>query len=351
MNKIFATLGAIGLLGGIAFGGLPTLHNDLSTGAYTVPVFDTISGDMEIGTFAVLEDGKTTWIHTKDYFGPLRKIDTTDGLTEVHLLSHKSYGTFQDTNSISYIKEVDAQTAASIFRGEQVETAAKVEFQGPLGASAAIANTASKTFAGKNLITSSTTAITITAGDTAFAYGGFNNTNTLNSMSLACTSGTVIKANAGVVITGAGNAHMWAIVNPTAGTDTCTITATTSAFFLVQESNYSGTLTTASALDAQNTGTCSATNTCTTSLTTITNNDWTVMFGANSVGTPGAGAGTTLRVTDANGVGLGDSNAPVSIGSNGLTFTQTGSLSFAQNIIALAPAIVAAVTVPMLQEF
>lgn len=337
MRKALVALGIVAA-GSLAFGA--SLHDDPSTGAITVPVFDTASGTLEPGQYAFLEDGKTIYVHTTasstDYLGPVTPETPIATLTQVSLIGHKDIGVFNDAAGRSYRKDVNPDEADKIRKGEKV-TKKGLSFGTPR-AFAAIANTASKTFAGVNLVTSSTTAISITSGETV-TYGGFNNINSLNSMSLSCTSGTVIKANTGVVLSGAGNSHFWAVTGASTGTATCTITATSSAFFLVQESNYTGTSNDTSVIDAQTSSSCSATTSCSTSVTTITDNAWTVIFAGVSSGAPSAGAGTTVRVSDANGVGLADSNAGITPpASSALVLTRPGSSGFATNMMALKPA-------------
>lgn len=347
-NPLKITLGLGGAtltlaIGAALAGVTPVMYSDTSTGAYTVPVFDSSDGTLQVGQWATLEDGKSVYVHTADYFGPdIPSIDKAK-LTEVHLIGHQDYGTYKDVNGVSYVNPINSTEATKIYSGQTSTKPVKLEVQSAQTAEAAIANTASKSFAGRNLVTSSTTDISITSGE-MITYGGFNNTNSLNSMSLSCTSGTVIKANTGVVLSGAGNAHYWAVVGASTGTNTCTITSTSSAFFLVQEANYTGTSNDTSVIDGQTTSSsCTSTTSCSTSVTTNTDQAWPTIFAGVSSGAPGAGAGTTLRVTDSNGVGLGDSNAGVSVGSNALVLTRPANSGFAVNMIAIKPA--ASVTV------
>lgn len=337
--KRLALASGIVLLGATVLAGTINQQMDSSSGAFVQTIYDTRSGDLELGQYALLEDGKTRVVHTiassTEYYGPLTEDIPLDGLTEVFIKEHREYGVFLDKDGKSYESKINKKDGDAIRRGEKVHKLGR-SFLGVPKANAAIAYVSSKTFAGKNSITSSTTALTVGASDSAVVYGGFNNTNTLNSMSLSCTSGTVYKANAGVVESGAGNAHLWTIAGATPGSITCTVTSSSTAFFLVQTSHYSGTDT--SPIDAQNTSTCASTTSCSSSVTTISNNAWPVAFSANSAGTPGVGAGTTLRVSDANGIGLADSNAAITpAGSTALIFTRGVAAGFAVNILALKP--------------
>lgn len=337
--KRLALASGIVLLGATVLAGTINQQMDSSSGAFVQTIYDTRSGDLELGQYALLEDGKTYVVHTiassTPYYGPLTDDISLIGLTEVSIKEHREYGVFLDKDGKSYETKIDKEDGDAIRRGEKVHKPGRSIFGVPK-ANAAIAYVSSKTFAGKNSITSSTTVLTIGASDSAVVYGGFNNTNTLNSMSLSCTSGTVYKANAGVVESGAGNAHLWTIAGATPGSITCTVTSSSTAFFLVQTSHYSGTDTTP--IDAQNTSTCTSTTSCSSSVTTISNNAWPVAFSANSAGTPGVGAGTTLRVSDANGIGLADSNAAITpAGSTALIFTRGVAAAFAVNILALKP--------------
>lgn len=342
MKKTLATLafaGTIALGGATGVVPVPTVSMDESTGYVTVPVFDTPSGELEDGQYTILEDGVSVAVRIGDYVGP--PPEGIKGMKRATILSHKNIGTFKDIDGLSYLTDISTESAEKISRGEK-ETRVGVKLRSLSHAEAAIAYTASKTFTGRNLVTSSTTDITVSSGDTAIAYGGFNNNGTATNMSLSCTSGTVIKANNGVEGTGTGAANFWAIANPSVGTNTCTLTASSSIFMLAQVDSLSGTVTDTTLLESQATGSCAATTSCSTAVTIANTGAWAIGFSANSAGTPGVGAGTTLRVSDANGIGLADSNAALTAGSNSLIFTRPANANFATNIMGFKAAPVAA---------
>lgn len=83
-------------------------------------------------------------------------------------------------------------------------------------------------------------------------------------------------------------------------------------------------------------------NTVTTTHTTIADKCWTVAFNGNNGGAPAAGAGMTMRVADANGAGIGDSNGDITPPTSySMTSNQGSANSSAQIMVSYAPFVAA----------
>jgi hypothetical protein len=122
--------------------------------------------------------------------------------------------------------------------------------------------------------------------------------------------------------------YLYYLLNPASGANTVQITAFNAHYLFGASASYTGVQQSGQP-DAMNSNSGTATGSLTTSVTTVADNSWVVMFGvvSNDDGTLAAGTGATERVaTDFNAGALFDSNASKTpAGSYSMTWTTPGS--------------------------
>lgn len=140
------------------------------------------------------------------------------------------------------------------------------------------------------------------------------------------------------IVTLAGAYSLWVLAACPTGVNDIVVSSSNAVInFDGSASSYTGTAQSGQP-DNHSTGSATAAGGITGTLTTVADNCWTVMGIGNSGGTLTAGAGTTMRVNNANGQALADSNGVITpAGSTSLIVTEAGSHNFAQCMVSLSP--------------
>lgn len=152
----------------------------------------------------------------------------------------------------------------------------------------------------------------------------------------AMTKVTTVAADAGINIY---RIDMWYLLNPAAGANSVVIT-TSSGTVSGLSTSYTGAG--APEVSTANGPTAGITS-LTTSVTTLTDTDWTVLCGSGGSGNPSAGTGTTARqvggtLSAPGGSIFGDSNAAITPpASHSMTFTQATSQNMNAVMAAITP--------------
>ena len=130
-----------------------------------------------------------------------------------------------------------------------------------------------------------------------------------------------------LVENGSYTLYLFALLNPTSGTQNITVTSSLSELIRVASVSYSG-VNQSLTLDNYNTeGPTSASTTFAETLVTVANNCWTLLWARSTGGSILAGANTTLRTSTGQSGGLLDSNAPITpAGSNTLNATSASGV-------------------------
>ncbi len=138
--------------------------------------------------------------------------------------------------------------------------------------------------------------------------------------------------------------RLWYLAGVASGTHDIVVNASGSTNMGSSASCYAGVAQ--SAPEATTTNQGLAVGSLTTTLTTITNNDWTVMVAVNNVGTWGAGAGTRMLVGSSSDYGASfDSNGAITpAGSTSLIADPTNSGNIATVMATMQPFSAAAPT-------
>lgn len=142
--------------------------------------------------------------------------------------------------------------------------------------------------------------------------------------------------------------YLWIWLNPASGAHNFVITCNSTHFIIAGAiSYYNGAQT--GQPDASNQGQSASTTSYTTSLTTVTNNDWVTLFSTNLVV---AGSNCTSRVANSSWI-ICDSNGPVTPAGSYTMQTcaaagcTTGTAAVAKHtMVAIAPAAVSNTTMP-----
>jgi hypothetical protein len=159
--------------------------------------------------------------------------------------------------------------------------------------------------------------------------------DTVTSVTYAGSSMTLVNK----ILSGAGESYLFFLLAPTTGTNNVVITSSVSITIESGCVSYSGAAQVTP--EASNTNTGNAVTTLTTTVTTISDNDWTVLSAAANTDGFAAGAGSTLRKTS-NGYAIFDSNGVITPpGSKSMTFTSVLG-NDAGVIAAFAPFVVSA---------
>lgn len=123
---------------------------------------------------------------------------------------------------------------------------------------------------------------------------------------------------------GATEVYLYVLANPASGSNAIVVTAS-SGTLLGCSTSYTGAQASSTA-DSSNTGTTAGgAASLTLSTTVVAANCWLVGVWHASGGALSAGTGTTLRQNPATQIAIGDSNGPVSTGSQSLQATQASS--------------------------
>lgn len=123
-------------------------------------------------------------------------------------------------------------------------------------------------------------------------------------------------------------AYLYYLINPASGANNIVVSASASGNIRANSISYTGALQSGQP-DAFTSGGVAAATSKAVALTTVVNNCWMVSFGVCVlVGPPSAGTGITARGSGSTNTAIGDSNGALAIGSNSMTWTQSGSDSF-----------------------
>ncbi len=133
--------------------------------------------------------------------------------------------------------------------------------------------------------------------------------------------------------------YLYYLLAPTTGSNSVVVSCTNNHFLLIGAACYSGVGQTgqpdATAVSVQTVGS----STFTSSITTVANNSWAVLFSENSGTAVSGGTGTTLRAFGVtyNDWGLFDSNGPLTpAGSYGMTSTIAANTADTQQHLILS---------------
>lgn len=146
-----------------------------------------------------------------------------------------------------------------------------------------------------------------TQGD-LLVVSAFHNGASEDSLAATYNSSSMTAVNSGTGVTGVGYVKQFYMVAPTTGVNTVQITTGGAAFTAGMAVLYAGSKQT-SQPDAQTTNSATSASSITTSVTTVADNSWAVLFAAASSGTPAAGTGSTFLHASASGYGMFDSGA------------------------------------------
>lgn len=183
-----------------------------------------------------------------------------------------------------------------------------------------------------------TTSHTVTGSNTIFFGGIWNgNTSGLTTVTYNGSSMTLVNSING---NPGGTTYMYYIVNPTTGTNTFSVTrSSTVGRLFIFGASYTGAAQTGQ-VDSSNTATNTGSSGHTVSTTVVAPNCWLVgvmiMDGANSLA---AGSGTTMREKDTRfgQAGWFDSNGTVGTGSQGLSTTAIGANAYGDVVASFLP--------------
>ena len=120
--------------------------------------------------------------------------------------------------------------------------------------------------------------------------------------------------------------YLFYLLAPATGAHNIVVSASSSIVIAGQSASYTG-VKQSGFPDNSTTNTANTALDITTSLATSANNCWTFLATKNSIGASAADTGSTLRISNANGMGIYDSNALI---------TPAGSYSMKVNIGSLA---------------
>ena len=135
-------------------------------------------------------------------------------------------------------------------------------------------------------------------------------------------------------VTRGNTQSLWYVLNPASGAVTVTDTYAANNAPNMAWAIWSGVNQTAP--EASNTGSITATNNLTVSVTTVTANAWVISAFTNNAGNGVAGANTTSRF--GNVLSFGDTNAPVvTPSSQGQSWSLAGSSNWTGFSVSLAP--------------
>jgi hypothetical protein len=146
--------------------------------------------------------------------------------------------------------------------------------------------------------------------------------------------------------------YTYALGNCSAGNKVIAITNNYGNYYMAGASSYSGMSQSATPDATTVTNYNAAANSLTTSITTNTDNAWTILTGGapSGGGAPTAGSGSTLRTRDASYQTWGafDSGAAVTpAGSKSMTYTMSGTNQMHAILSAWAPAAAAGTPLPV----
>lgn len=155
------------------------------------------------------------------------------------------------------------------------------------------------------------------------------------------TTESFVKIGSSVLVPGVNGRYLslWYILNPTSGTHSITITNSSSEYSEPFAVSYAG-FTQSGQPDANTTNTAaSGSSDVTTSVTTVADNCWTVLFAVGRAADIGAGTGSTSRSVNAGGAGIFDSNAALTpAGSKSMTITRSGATEAGMIMASFSPA-------------
>jgi len=158
--------------------------------------------------------------------------------------------------------------------------------------------------------TSLTFAHTTSGSDRILFVYAFHNTTTdrITGATYAGAAMTLVDKVSNA--SGVGFSYLFYLIAPATGANNVVISANASVFIAGMASSYTGAKQSAQP-DAFVTYNTPASSAATVTLTSIANNSWTVIGIGCNTASPGAGAGTTSRHSNANGLALMDSNAAI----------------------------------------
>lgn len=171
---------------------------------------------------------------------------------------------------------------------------------------------------------------TCTGSDIILLVGAYALSDTVSSVTYNGVSMTLIGKT---TFPGSGRqgAYLYYLINPATGSHTVSVTGGTG----IGSASYTGAKQTGQP-DSSNTGTQTGTA-ITMTTTVVASNCWLVGVEADPNGGETAGAGTTIRGTDGNGLVFADSNGVVGTGSQSLVVNH-GNGASAWVVASIAPA-------------
>lgn len=160
--------------------------------------------------------------------------------------------------------------------------------------------------------------------------GCYANTDTVTGVTYNSVAMTLIGKTS---FPGAGRqgAYLYYLIAPATGSNTVAVTGGTG----IGAVSYTGALQSGQPDSSAVSNPANATS-ITLSTTVVKDNSWLVCVTADGAGSETAGAGTTIRQTDANGLVLADSNGEVDAGSRSLIINWSGSQPNAGVIASIA---------------
>lgn len=130
--------------------------------------------------------------------------------------------------------------------------------------------------------------------------------------------------------------YLWALGNPASGANNVVVSASASIVIAGQSVSYTGASSTGIPDASQTNHVVAPNTTFGVTLTPVASNCWGVKVSKNTFGTPSAGASTTARVTNSNGMGMFDSNGTIS-GATTLTTTTVSNAGFGGVMASFKP--------------
>lgn len=130
--------------------------------------------------------------------------------------------------------------------------------------------------------------------------------------------------------------YLFGLANPASGANNVVISASGGNFLGAVSASYTG-VNQGTVTDTVATAVAASAGQLAQTITPDANGCWLVQFTRNDAGVPSAGAGTTMRATDATAIGIADGNGAV-IPASATTLTQTKpATAWSGVIVAIAP--------------
>lgn len=185
------------------------------------------------------------------------------------------------------------------------------------------------------VVSSSATAICVAN------QGAVSSTDSTTNVQIGLVTGTSTATKMGGVQNPTDRfIDLWCLTNPPVGTVTIGVTFT-GTFLSSEAASYTGV----GSIDAAVTNTSASASTFAITTTPTVDSAWILAAAGNSNRGPTAGAGTTVRQTQSNGLALGDNNAAITPpAATSLNFAVTLAGTWGGVIVALEPIVPVVVT-------